>query len=104
MGSAERQRFEADVRARLDSLAELCMELIRTPSENPPGDTSELATLIDEAAKLTDGSLLCYFSLMRPVNSLITPDRSLIPLRKFPVNFLAAPRSLSQKCPSRRHF
>jgi succinyl-diaminopimelate desuccinylase len=47
MGGAERQRFEADVRARFDSVAELCMELIRTPSENPPGDTGELATLIE---------------------------------------------------------
>jgi succinyl-diaminopimelate desuccinylase len=50
MHDAERQRFEADVRARFDSVAALCVELIRIPSENPPGDTAGLATLI--ASKL----------------------------------------------------
>jgi len=45
--SAERQRFEAEVRARFASVAELCTDLIRTPSENPPGETGALADLIE---------------------------------------------------------
>ncbi|HXP72768.1 MAG TPA: M20/M25/M40 family metallo-hydrolase [Stellaceae bacterium] len=47
MDSAHRQRFETEVRARFGSVAELCAELIRVPSENPPGDTRALATLIE---------------------------------------------------------
>lgn len=47
MAGAERLRFETDVRARFDGVAELCAELIRVPSENPPGDTGALASLIE---------------------------------------------------------
>src|SRR5690348_16904984 len=47
MSAAARQRFEAEVRARFDAAIELCAELIRVPSENPPGDTGALATLIE---------------------------------------------------------
>ena len=48
MGASARQGFEADVRARFDSAIELCAELIRVPSENPPGDTGPLAILIEK--------------------------------------------------------
>lgn len=47
MSTAERRRFEAEVRARLDTVAALCAELIRIPSENPPGDTGALAAAIE---------------------------------------------------------
>src|SRR5215471_13762480 len=51
MPGSERARFERELRARLDSVVELCAELIRIPSENPPGDTTRLAALIE--AKLS---------------------------------------------------
>lgn len=47
MGSSERAHFETDLRANLDSAVTLCAELIRVPSENPPGDTRAIATLIE---------------------------------------------------------
>ena len=47
MSAAERQRFEAEVRESFDAVAELCADLIRVPSENPPGDTRALAALIE---------------------------------------------------------
>src|SRR5690242_16372922 len=47
MGAEERQRFEADVRASIGAVTELCAELIRVPSENPPGDTGPLAAVIE---------------------------------------------------------
>ncbi len=51
MGATARERFEAEVRGQFDRVIELCAELIRVPSENPPGDTGALATLIE--AKLS---------------------------------------------------
>ena len=51
MPESERARFETELRARLDSVVELCAELIRVPSENPPGDTTSIAALIE--AKLS---------------------------------------------------
>src|SRR5579885_3059615 len=47
MGTAERQRFEAEVRSSFGAIAELCADLIRTPSENPPGDTGRVAMLVE---------------------------------------------------------
>ena len=55
MCAAARQRFEADVRQSFDAVAELCAELIRVPSENPPGDTSALATLIEATLSAAPG-------------------------------------------------
>jgi len=51
MSVTARQRIEAEIRARFGRVAELCAELIRTASENPPGDTGALASLIE--AKLS---------------------------------------------------
>ena len=42
-----RECFETDVRASRDRLIALCRTLVRTRSENPPGDTSEIATLVE---------------------------------------------------------
>src|SRR5438045_103518 len=47
MASSDRERFEAELRACFGSVAELCAELIRTPSPNPPGDTTAVANLIE---------------------------------------------------------
>ena len=51
MSVSARQRIEAEIRARFGRVAEVCAELIRTASENPPGDTGALASLIE--AKLS---------------------------------------------------
>ncbi|HMK68568.1 MAG TPA: ArgE/DapE family deacylase [Stellaceae bacterium] len=47
MASSARARFESELRRTLDSTVSLCSELIRVPSENPPGDTDGLARLIE---------------------------------------------------------
>jgi len=47
MASSDRQRFEAELRACFGSVVELCTELIRIPSMNPPGDTAAVANVIE---------------------------------------------------------
>jgi succinyl-diaminopimelate desuccinylase len=47
MAHSERARFERELQAHLDSVVDLCAELIRIPSENPPGDTTGIAALIE---------------------------------------------------------
>jgi succinyl-diaminopimelate desuccinylase len=47
MTATDRQRFESEVRKRFDAVVELCAELVRIPSENPPGDTGGIAALIE---------------------------------------------------------
>jgi len=47
MTATDRQRFEAEVRKRFDAVIELCAELVRIPSENPPGDTGGIAAVIE---------------------------------------------------------
>jgi len=49
MDDSPRARFEAELRADLDSAVALCAELVRIPSENPPGDTAAIARLIESA-------------------------------------------------------
>lgn len=47
MTATNRQSFEAAVRERFDAVVALCAELVRIPSENPPGDTGGIASLIE---------------------------------------------------------
>jgi len=44
--AAAREAFEKDVRASRDRLTELCVDLVRIDSQNPPGDTGPLAAAI----------------------------------------------------------
>ena len=45
--AAAREAFEKDVRASRDRLTELCVDLVKIDSQNPPGDTFPLAAAIE---------------------------------------------------------
>lgn len=86
MGAAERQRFEADVRASIGAIAELCAELIRIPSENPPGDTGPLAAVVE--AKLATAPVIATRRVMarEPAVNLIAKLTGARPGRRLVIN------------------
>jgi succinyl-diaminopimelate desuccinylase len=55
MGGVDRATLLREVAERSDELVDLCSELIRTPSPNPPGDTRAIAALVER--KLTKAGL-----------------------------------------------
>src|SRR5579859_2374426 len=71
MTATSRQRFEAEVRERLDSVVELCAELIRVPSENPPGDTGGIAALIETKLSANPAIALRRVIAKQPAVNLI---------------------------------
>ena len=86
MGAAERQRFEVDVRASLGTVTELCAELIRVPSENPPGNTGPLAAVIE--AKLATAPAISVRRVIarEPAVNLIVKLAGARPGRRLVIN------------------
>ena len=84
MGAEERQRFEADVRASIGAVTELCKELIRVPSENPPGDTGPLAAVIE--AKLATAIAVRRVIAREPAVNLIAKLAGARPGRRLVIN------------------
>ncbi|HKX07730.1 MAG TPA: M20/M25/M40 family metallo-hydrolase [Stellaceae bacterium] len=86
MGADERQRFEADVRASLGAVAELCAELIRVPSENPPGDTGPLAAVIETKLATAPAIAVRRVIAREPAVNLITKLAGARPGRRLVIN------------------
>jgi succinyl-diaminopimelate desuccinylase len=98
MIATDRQRFEAEVRERFGAVIELCAELIRIPSENPPGDTGGIAALIETKLSANPAIALRRIIARKPAVNLIAklsgerPGRRLVingHLDTFPVGNLA---------------
>ncbi len=60
-----RARFEAAVRAAIPDVVTLCAELVRVPSDNPPGDTGPIADLI-EARLRPSAEIACRRVVAKP--------------------------------------
>jgi acetylornithine deacetylase/succinyl-diaminopimelate desuccinylase family protein len=86
MTATGRQRFEAEVRERLDSVVELCAELIRVPSENPPGDTGGIAALIETKLSANPAIAIRRVIAKEPTVNLIAKLSGERPGRRLVIN------------------
>ena len=86
MTATGRQRFEAEVRERFGAVVELCAELIRIPSENPPGDTEGIAALIERKLSANPAIALRRVTPKEPAVSLIAKLSGNRPGRRLVIN------------------
>jgi succinyl-diaminopimelate desuccinylase len=86
MPGSERALYERELRARLDSVVELCAELVRVPSENPPGDTTRLASLIEANLSHCPEVYLRRVIARPPVVNLIAKLSGARPGRRLVIN------------------
>src|SRR5579872_3445502 len=86
MGAAERHGFEADVRRSFDAVARLCAELIRIPSENPPGDTAALAALVEKILSAVPGIEMRRVVAQEPAVNLVARIAGAQPGRRLVMN------------------
>jgi len=86
MTATDRQCFEAEVRKRFDSVVELCAELIRIPSENPPGDTGGIAALIETKLSANPAIALKRVIAREPAVNLIAKLSGRRPGRRRVIN------------------
>ena len=86
MGSSSRARFEVDLRASLDSVVALCGELVRIPSENPPGDTGAVARLIESALATRPEIAVRRVVAKEPAVNLIAKLSGIRPGRRLVIN------------------
>ena len=86
MTATDRQCFEAEVRKRFDSVVELCAELIRIPSENPPGDTGGIAALIETKLSANPAIALKRVIAREPAVNLIAKLSGRRPGRRLVIN------------------
>ena len=86
MPGSERACFEEELRARVDSVVELCAELIRVPSENPPGDTTRLAALIETKLSHRPEIHVRRVVAQPPVVNLIAKVSGVRPGRRLVIN------------------
>jgi succinyl-diaminopimelate desuccinylase len=86
MPASERVQFERELRAHLDSVVEMCAELVRVPSENPPGDTTRLAALIEGKLQTFPEIHLRRVVAQPPVVNLIAKLSGVRPGRRLVIN------------------
>jgi succinyl-diaminopimelate desuccinylase len=86
MIATDRQRFEAEVRERFGAVIELCAELIRIPSENPPGDTGGIAALIETKLSANPAIALRRIIARKPAVNLIAKLAGERPGRRLVIN------------------
>ena len=86
MTATDRQRFEAEVRKRFDAVIELCAELVRIPSENPPGDTGGIAALIETKLSANPAIALRRIIARKPAVNLIAKLSGERPGRRLVIN------------------
>src|SRR6266700_92710 len=86
MASSDRQRFEAELRACFGSVVELCAELIRTPSMNPPGDTAAVANLIERRLAAKSAITVRHVIAKEPAVNLIAKLSGERPGRRLIIN------------------
>ena len=67
-----RQDFETDVRAGRERLIELCRALVRIGSENPPGDTAEIAGFIEALFQSVASASTRLVTARAPAVNLLT--------------------------------
>lgn len=81
-----RQQFERSVRDAHDRVIELCVRLTQTNSENPPGDTSEIVSLIESHLNDRPGIEIRRVSPKDPVINLVARVRGKKPGRRLIFN------------------
>ncbi|WP_040984158.1 M20 family metallopeptidase [Oceanobacillus jeddahense] len=69
---ALKDRLIKEIDDRQDELIELCSQLIKIPSENPPGDSTEITTFIDEYLKDAGAETAWYESADKMFNLVST--------------------------------
>jgi acetylornithine deacetylase/succinyl-diaminopimelate desuccinylase family protein len=79
-----REEFAAKLRSKRDLLIDLCVKLVQTGSENPPGDTTAIAAVIEDVLSAVEGVEVQRIVAKEPVTNLVArvpcgaPGRRLI--------------------------
>ena len=70
-GALERERLASRIEDLRDDIVTFCAALVRIDSQNPPGDTGALATLVEERLRDAPGVELCRVVAKEPAVNLV---------------------------------